>query len=206
MMTLPPLLATDLEGILLPEIWVAVAERTGIEQLRLTTRDISDYDELMQMRLDILRRHRISLADIQAVIEQMDVLEGALDFLDWARARLPVIVITDSYYEMVAPFMPKLRYPTIFAHQLQAGDDGLLAAYRLRTSDGKRKALESFSMLGFHTAAVGDSYNDIGMLQAADQGILFRPPDNVVADYPSFPVTRDYAALRAKLEEFLGIA
>ncbi len=206
MMTAPPLLATDLEGILLPEIWIAVAERTGIEQLRLTTRDVADYDELMRMRLDILRRHRISLADIQAVIAQMDVLDGAVEFLDWARARLPVIVITDSYYEMVAPFMPKLRYPTIFAHQLQAGEDGLLAAYRLRTTDGKRKALESFRALGFRTAAVGDSYNDIGMLQAADQGILYCPPDNVVADYPAFPVARDYATLRAYLEEFLDSA
>lgn len=204
MTTAPPLLATDLEGILLPEIWIAVAERTGIEQLRLTTRDVADYDELMRMRLDILRRHRIKLTDIQSIIAQMDVLDGALDFLDWARARLPVIVITDSYYEMVAPFMPKLRYPTIFAHQLQAGDDGILAGYRLRTDNGKRKALDSFRLLGFRTVAVGDSYNDIGMLQAADQGILFRPPDNVISDYPAFPVARDYASLQTGLEEFLA--
>lgn len=202
-MTVPPLLATDLEGILLPEIWIAVAERTGIEQLRLTTRDVADYDQLMQMRLDILRRHRIGLADIQSVIAEMDVLDGAVAFLDWARARLPVIVITDSFYEMVAPFMPKLRFPTIFAHQLQADEEGLLAVYRLRTDDGKRKALDSFRHLGFRTAAVGDSYNDVSMLQVADQGILFRPPDNVIADYPSFPVARDYATLKTYIEEFL---
>lgn len=201
---LPPLLATDLEGILLPEIWIAVAERTGIAQLRLTTRDVADYDQLMRMRLGILAEHKLGLPDIQAVIAEMDVLEGAQEFLAWVRSVVPVIIITDSYYELVAPFLPKLNYATVFAHRLEVDRAGRLVNYRLRTTDGKRKALDSFRALGFRTMAVGDSYNDIGMLQAADQGALFHPPANVVADYPQFVVTHSYAELRHQVELFLA--
>lgn len=202
--TQPPLLAIDLEGILLPEIWIAVSERTGIPQLRLTTRDIDDYDKLMQMRLGILHEHKLGLADIQDVIAQMDVLPGAQEWLAWARSLLPVIIITDSYYELVAPFMPKLAYPTIYAHQLEVDAQGMLVNYHLRTTHGKRKALESFRMLGFRTMAVGDSYNDIGMLQAADQGVLFHPSDKVRADYPDFPVALSYEELRNAVEQFIA--
>lgn len=199
----PPLLATDLEGILLPEIWIAVAERTGIAQLRLTTRDVADYDELMQMRLGILRSHGLRLADIQSVIAEMDVLPGATEFLAWVKAQVPMIIITDSFYELLAPFMPKLDYTLVFAHSLQVDEHGMLTGYRLRVADGKRKALQSFGELGFRTMAVGDSYNDIGMLEAADQGILFRPPANVCRDYPDFPVTREYFELRQRISDFL---
>lgn len=202
----PPLLATDLEGILLPEIWIAVAERTGIAQLRLTTRDVADYDELMRMRLDILRDHNLRLADIQAIIAEMDVLPGAYDFLTWARAQAPLIIITDSFYELLAPFLPKLDYTMAFAHSLVVDSRGMLAGYRLRVVDGKRKALHSFRELGFRTMAVGDSYNDIGMLEAADVGVLFRPPDNVCRDYPALPVTRDYPALQQKITDFVHAA
>ncbi|MCC6168750.1 MAG: bifunctional phosphoserine phosphatase/homoserine phosphotransferase ThrH [Caldilineaceae bacterium] len=202
----PPLLATDLEGILLPEIWIAVAERTGIAQLRLTTRDVADYDELMRMRLDILRGHNLRLADIQAVIAEMDVLPGAYDFLTWARAQAPLIIITDSFYELLAPFLPKLDYTLVFAHSLVVDGQGMLTGYRLRVADGKRKALHSFQELGFRTLAVGDSYNDIGMLEAADVGVLFRPPDNVCRDYPALPVTRDYPALQQKIADFAHAA
>ncbi|MCC6456460.1 MAG: bifunctional phosphoserine phosphatase/homoserine phosphotransferase ThrH [Caldilineaceae bacterium] len=202
--TQPPLLAIDLEGILLPEIWIAVSERTGIPQLRLTTRDIDNYDQLMQMRLGILHEHKLGLADIQDVIRQMDVLPGAQEFLAWARTYLPVIIITDSYYELVAPFMPKLNYPTIYAHQLEVDAAGMVVNYHLRTTEGKRKALESFRMLGFRTMAVGDSYNDIGMLQAADQGVLFHPSDKVRADYPNFPVALGYSELRQAVERFIS--
>ena len=202
--TQPPLLAIDLEGILLPEIWIAVSERTGIPQLRLTTRDIDDYDKLMQMRLAILHENKLGLADIQGVIAQMDELPGAQEWLAWARSLLPVIVITDSYYELVAPFMPKLAYPTIFAHQLEVDAQGMLVNYHLRTTHGKRKTLESFHMLGFRTMAVGDSYNDIGMLQAADQGVLFHPSDKVRADYPDFPVALSYKKLRSAVEQFMA--
>lgn len=200
--TQPPLLALDLEGILLPEIWIAVSERTGIPQLRLTTRDVDDYDKLMQMRLGILQEHKLGLADIQDVISQMEVLPGAQDFLAWARKLLPVIIITDSYYELVAPFMPKLNFPTIYAHQLEVNSAGMLVNYHLRTTNGKRKALDAFRTLGFRTMAVGDSYNDIGMLQAADQGMLFHPSDKVKADYPELPVALSYPELRHAVEQF----
>lgn len=199
----PPLLAIDLEGILLPEIWIAVAERTGIPQLRLTTRDVDDYDKLMQMRLGILQENNLGLADIQDVISQMDVLPGAREWLDWVRILVPVIIITDSYYELVAPFMPKLNYPTVYAHRLEINETGSVVNYHLRTTNGKRKALDGFRALGFRTMAVGDSYNDIGMLQAADQGLLFHPSAKVRADYPQFPVALSYGELRQAVEQFL---
>lgn len=206
-LSLPPLLATDLEGILLPEIWIAVAERTGIPQLRLTTRDVNDYDQLMHMRLGILAEHNLRIQDIQAVIAEMNVLDGAQDFLAWAQRRVPLIIITDSYYELVAPFMPKLNYATVFAHRLETDAEGRVVNYRLRTVDGKRKTLHAFRDLGFRTMAVGDSYNDTGMLEAADRGVLFNPPDNVIRDFPQFPVTRNYAQLQAQVESFLsGVA
>ena len=201
--TQAPFLAIDLEGILLPEIWIAVAERTGIPRLRLTTRDVDDYDQLMQMRLAILDENGLGLADIQEVIAQMDVLSGAQEWLAWARSKLPVIIITDSYYELVAPFMSKLNFPTVYAHQLEVDAEGKLVNYHLRTSNGKRKTLESLRQIGFRTMAVGDSYNDIGMLQAADQGVLFHPSEKVVADYPDFPVALSYAQLKQGVEQFL---
>jgi phosphoserine/homoserine phosphotransferase len=200
----PPLLATDLEGILLPEIWIAVAERTGIAQLRQTTRDVADYDALMRMRLGVLRDHNLKLADLQAVIAGMEPLPGALEFLGWARAQAPLVIITDSYYELLAPFLPKLDFATIFANHLETDDTGNLTGYRLRVVDGKRKALHAFGELGFRTMAVGDSYNDIGMLEAADHGVLFRPPTNVVADFPAYPVTWGYAELQAQVRDFVA--
>lgn len=199
-----PLLAIDLEGILLPEIWIAVAEKTGIPQLRLTTRDIDDYDKLMQMRLGILSENKLGLTDIQDVIATMDVLPGAQEWLSWVRTKLPVIIITDSYYELVAPFMPKLNYPTVYAHQLEVDSTGILVNYHLRTTNGKRKSVDGFRNAGFRTVAVGDSYNDIGMLQGADQGVLFHPSAKVQADYPNFPVALSYAELRQAVEQFMA--
>ena len=201
---LPPLLAIDLEGILLPEIWIAVAERTQIAQLRLTTRDIDDYDKLMQMRLGILAEHKLGLGDLQAVIAEMDVLPGAQEWLAWARALLPVVIITDSYYELIAPFMPKLNFPMVYAHQLEVDAQGNVVNYHLRTTNGKRKALDGFRELGFRTMAVGDSYNDIGMLQAADQGVLFHPSAKVRADFPHFPVALSYKNLQDALRQFMA--
>ena len=201
--SLPPLLTTDLEGILLPEIWIAVAERTGIAELRKTTRDIDDYDALMRMRLGILAEHKLGLADIQDVIAGMDVLPGAQEFLGWVRTVVPLIIITDSYYELVAPFLPKLAYSTVFAHQLQVDEQGMIVGYRLRTAESKRKTLVHLRDLGFRTMSVGDSYNDIGMLMQADHGVLFRPPANVSADYPQFPVVHEYAALREQVLQFV---
>lgn len=200
----PPLLAFDLEGVFLPEIWIAVAERTGLSELRRTTRDEPDYDKLMRGRMEILARHNLTLADIQQVIAGMAPLPGAVEFLAWMRQAAQMVIITDSFYEFVAPFLPKLNWPTVFAHTLEVDAAGMMVGYRLRVPQGKRKAVEAFKALGFRTAAVGDSYNDTAMLSAADQGILFRPPDNVMRDFPQFPVTRSYAELRRAIEQFLA--
>ncbi|MFN8468953.1 MAG: bifunctional phosphoserine phosphatase/homoserine phosphotransferase ThrH [Caldilineaceae bacterium] len=199
----PLLVASDLEGVFLPEIWIAVAERTGLPDLRLTTRDVPDYDKLMHYRMQILERERLTLADIQSVIATMEPLSGAVDFLDWLRPQAQVVVITDSFYEFVTPFLPKLHYPTLFAHRLIVDDQGMLAGYRLRTDDGKRKAAAAFKQLGFFTVGVGDSYNDTRMLAEADRGILYRPPANVAAEFPQFPVTNDYTQLGAQLKQYL---
>lgn len=203
-MTRPTIIAFDLEGIFLPEIWIAVAEKTQIAELRLTTRDIADYDELMRYRMGILDRHGLTLTDIQAVIAMMEPLVGAVDFLNWVRTRTQIVVVTDSFYEFVAPFLPKLGYPTLFAHTLEVDDRNALVGYRLRTVEGKRKTAAAFRELGFFTIAIGDSYNDVQMLSAADRGIFYRPPANVVAEFPQFPVASDYAALRGMLEQVLA--
>ncbi|MCS6828178.1 MAG: bifunctional phosphoserine phosphatase/homoserine phosphotransferase ThrH [Caldilinea sp.] len=202
-MSSPPMIAFDLEGVFLPEIWIAVAERTGLPALRRTTRDEPDYDRLMRGRMEILERHGLTLADIQQVIAGMEPLPGAVEFLHWVRQRAQMVILTDSFYEFVAPFLPTLGWPTVFAHTLEVDARGMLIDYRLRIPDGKRKAVKALRDLGFRTAAVGDSYNDTTMLAAADQGILFRPPENVVRDFPHFPVARTYDELRRELERFL---
>lgn len=199
----PLLVASDLEGVFLPEIWIAVAERTNLPELRLTTRDVPDYDQLMRYRLDILGREGLTLADIQQVIAGMEPLPGAVEFLDWLRRQAQVVIITDSFYEFVTPFLARLHYPALFAHRLTVDAQGMIAGYRLRTEDGKRKAAAAFRDLGFFTVGVGDSYNDTRMLAAADSGILYRPPANVAAEFPQFPVAVDYAQLRALLERCL---
>lgn len=198
------LIAADLEGVFIPEIWIAVAERTGLPALRRTTRDEPDYDKLMRERMAILRREGLTLADIQATIATMAPLPGAVDFLAWARQHAQIVVITDSFYEFVAPFLPKLHFPTVFAHRLVVGEDGMLAGYELRLEDGKRRAAEAFRTLGFRTVGVGDSYNDLRMLAAADHGILFRPPANVAAEFPHFPVATSYAQLQALLTALMA--
>lgn len=200
----PAILAADLEGVFIPEVWIAVAEETGIEQLQLTTRDISDYDELMRMRLGVLREHDLTIGDIQRVIATMDPLPGAADFIQWVRSRMQLVILTDSYYQFVEPFLPKLGFPTIFAHTLEVAPSGHIANYRLRTEDGKRRAVRSFCEMGFRTVAVGDSYNDTKMLLAADGASLYKPPANVIADFPQLPVATDYAGLQSYIETFLN--
>jgi phosphoserine/homoserine phosphotransferase len=187
----------DLEGVLVPEIWINVAERTGITALRRTTRDEPDYDKLMRGRLAILDEHHLGLPDIQAVIETMAPLDGALEFLDWLRSRTQVIILSDTFEQFAAPLMRKLGWPTLFCNRLEVAPDGRITGYRLRIADGKRRATESLRALAFRVVAAGDSYNDTTMLAAADAGILFRPPANVVADFPQFPVTTTYAELQA---------
>ncbi|HZP41617.1 MAG TPA: bifunctional phosphoserine phosphatase/homoserine phosphotransferase ThrH [Candidatus Binatia bacterium] len=186
----------DLEGVLVPEIWIDVAERTGIPELRRTTRDEPDYDALMRGRLAILERHGLGLPDIQAVIERMAPLDGAVAFLDWLRDRAPVVILSDTFYEFAAPLLRKLGHPTLFCNALETDARGRLTGYRLRLPDGKRRAVEALRALAFRVVAAGDSYNDTTMLAAADAGILFRPPANVVADFPQFPVARTYDELR----------
>jgi len=195
----PTILASDLEGVLVPEIWIAVAEKTGIERLRLTTRDIPDYDRLMAGRIAILREHKLTLADIQAVIASIDPLPGALEFLDWARRQMQVIILSDTFYEFAAPLMLKLGQPTLFCNTITADTSNTISGYQLRQIDGKRKAVTALRSLDFHVIAMGDSYNDTTMLAEADAGILFRPPANIIAEFPQFPVLYDYDRLREYL-------
>ena len=186
----------DLEGVLVPEIWINVAERTGIAELRRTTRDEPDYDKLMQERLAILDRHGLRLPDIQKVIGGMSPLEGAGAFLDWLRGEFPLIILSDTFYQFSAPLMRQLGNPTLFANELEVDASGRIGGYRLRQKDGKRKAVAALHTLSFQVIAAGDSYNDTTMLKEAEAGILFRPPDNVIREVPQFPVTRTYDELR----------
>ena len=188
----------DLEGVLIPEVWINVAEPTGIDELKLTTRDIADYDELMTYRLKILDKHQLKLADIQGVISTLTPLDGALDFLNWLRERFQVIILSDTFYQFASPFMRQLGWPTLLCHYLEVEDDGRISNYRLRMPDQKRASVEALRTVNFRTIATGDSYNDTTMLGAADAGILFCPPDNVVKEFPQFPVTRNYDELRAE--------
>ena len=187
----------DLEGVLVPEIWINVALRTGIDELKRTTRDEPDYDKLMQQRIGILDRHGLKLADIQRVIGAMAPLEGAEEFLDWLRERFQVLILSDTFDQFSKPLMQKLGWPTLFCNTLEIDASGRIAGYRLRQKDGKRRAVEALQSLAFRVIAAGDSYNDTAMLAAADGGILFRPPDNVVREFPQFPVTKTYDELRA---------
>src|SRR5512143_3215539 len=197
------LLCLDLEGVLVPEIWIGVAERTGIAELRMTTRDEPDYDKLMRRRIAILEREGLGISDIHAVIGAMDPLPGAREFLDWARERLQVLILSDTFYEFAKPLMRKLGWPALFCNSLDVDPRGRGADYRLRQKDGKREAVRALHALQFKVIAAGDSYNDTTMLGEAEAGILFRPPDNVVREFPQFPVARDYDALRREIEAAL---
>ena len=185
----------DLEGVLVPEIWINVAERTGVADLRLTTKDIADYDELMGRRLAILEREGITLADIQEVIGTLAPMAGAADFLDRLRERYQVVILSDTFYEFAEPLMRQLGRPTLFCHRIHADDRGMISGYTLRMANHKKAAVEAFKALRFRVMAAGDSYNDTAMLGAADLGVLFRPPANVVREFPALPVVTEYDAL-----------
>lgn len=187
----------DLEGVLVPEIWINVAERTGIAALRRTTRDEPDYDKLMRYRLAILDERKLTLRDIQEVIGAMRPLDGAVAFLDWLRERTQVIILSDTFSQFAAPLMRQLGRPTLFCHALDVDAASRITGYRLRIDDGKRRAVLALRALSFRVVAAGDSYNDTSMLGAAHAGILFRPPQNVIDDFPHFPVTQTYDELRA---------
>lgn len=185
----------DLEGVLVPEIWIGVAERTGIDELRLTTRDIADYDELMTHRLSVLDAHGIGLSQIQDVIASLSPLPGAPAFLDWLRERFQVVILSDTFYEFGMPLMAQLGHPTLLCHRLDIRDDRIVG-YTLRQRDQKTKAVAALQSLNLRVVASGDSYNDTGMLTQADAGILFDPPTSVIEEFPQFPVARDYEQLR----------
>jgi len=189
----------DLEGVLLPEIWIAFAEKTGIEQLKLTTREITDYDELMQGRLKILNDNNLKLIDIQNVIKTLSPLAGAIDFLAWLKSEFQVIILSDTFYQFVEPLMKSLDYPTLFCNDLIVNSKGDITGYQLRQKDGKTKAVSALKKLNFKVIAAGDSYKDTGMLQEADAGILFCPPDNVIKEFPQFPVSRNYEEFKNTL-------
>ncbi len=190
----------DFEGVLVPEIWINVAEQTGIEALKATTRDIPDYGVLMRQRLRILDEHNLRLPDIQTVIAKMGPMDGAKDFLNWLRERFQVVLLSDTFYEFAAPLVKQFGYPAILCHRLEVSDEGSVTGYKLRQEDSKRMAIKAFHGLGYEVVATGDSYNDTTMLAEADAGILFCPPDNVVAEFPQFPVAMNYEQLR---NEFL---
>jgi len=189
------IICSDLEGVFVPEIWINVAERTGIDDLRLTTRDISDYDVLMKRRLSILEANGLKLKDITDVIATMEPLPGAREFLDGLRARTQVVIVSDTYVEFARPLMEKLGWPTLMCHSLTIDDSGAIAGYTLRQKDGKRKVVQAFKSLNYRVVAMGDSYNDVTMLKEADKGILFCPPQNVIDEFPQFPVTKNYEEL-----------
>jgi phosphoserine/homoserine phosphotransferase len=195
----------DLEGVLVPEIWINVAERTGIAELRRTTRDEPDYDKLMRRRLEILEENKLKLPDIQQVIGTMRPLDGAADMLDWLRARFQVLILSDTFDEFAQPLMAQLGYPTLFCNSLVVDEAGRVRDYTIRIRDGKRKAVMALKLLNFEVAAAGDSYNDTTMLAEADHGILFRPPENVIREFPQFPVTRTYDELRAAFVKATGV-
>jgi phosphoserine/homoserine phosphotransferase len=190
----------DLEGVLVPEIWIDFANRTGIEELKATTRDIPDYDELMQQRLRLLDQHGLKLADIQEVIAGMAPIPGAREFLDWLRERFQVVILSDTFYEFSEPLMRQLGWPTLLCHKLGIDEDGRVADYHIRQKDPKRCAVQAFQGLNYRIIAAGDSYNDTTMLSQAEAGILFKSPQNVIDEFPQFPAVHEYDELK---QEFL---
>ncbi len=193
-------LCLDLEGVLIPEIWLAVADRTGIEALRKTTRDIPVYDELMQLRLGVLAENDLPLSLIEQVIDTLDPLPGAVEFLDWARPRYQVAIISDTFYQFAMPLMAKLGFPTLLCHKLVVETDRIVG-YRIRQEDPKRQSVRAFKSLNYRVLAAGDSYNDISMLEEADAGFFYRAPENVLAEFPQYPHADSYEALQQLLDD-----
>lgn len=189
----PLLVAMDLEGVLVPEVWISVAEKTGIPELRLTTRDFSDYSALMSHRMKFLDQHRLTLRDIQDVICTMEPLPGAVEYLDWLRERHQAIILSDTFYEFASPLMQKLGWPPLFCNSIHADENGRVTGYTMRVDNGKKRATLAFKQLNFRVIAMGDSYNDTDMLKEADLGILFRPSENVKREFPQFQVVSEFS-------------
>ncbi len=194
----------DLEGVFTPEVWIAVSKATGISDLKLTTRDISDYDVLMKNRIAILKKNKITIENIQEIISNMDLLPGAKEFLDHIRIIAQVVIVTDSFIEFVMPFMKKLGFPMCFCHNLEIDEEGMITDYKIRTNEMKKKTVLAFKKLNYEVIAAGDSYNDVSMLLEAKHGILFRPPKNVVEQFPELPVVKEYDKLKDLMSKYLG--
>ncbi|MCP4596921.1 bifunctional phosphoserine phosphatase/homoserine phosphotransferase ThrH [Neptuniibacter sp.] len=186
----------DLEGVLIPEIWIAFAEETGIEELKATTRDIPCYDELMQQRLRILDEHGLKLPQIQETISKLEPLEGAVEFVNWLRERFQVVILSDTFYEFSQPLMRQLGFPTLLCHKLEVNEEGRITDYTLRQKDPKRQSVRAFQLLNYRVISAGDSYNDTTMLTQAESGILFHAPDNVIEEFPQFPAVHTYEDLK----------
>ena len=191
----------DMEGVLVPEIWIEFAEKTGIEALKATTRDIPDYDVLMKQRLAILAENNLKLRDIQEVIATLSPLEGAVDFLDSLREQYQLVILSDTFYEFAKPLVEQMKWPTIFCHKLVVQPDGVVTDYKIRQKDPKRMSVRALQSLNFSVFAAGDSYNDTTMLEEADAGFLFRSPANVIEEFPQYRVTNEYSELRRFIDE-----
>ncbi|MBN2486406.1 MAG: bifunctional phosphoserine phosphatase/homoserine phosphotransferase ThrH [Bacteroidales bacterium] len=192
-------ICSDLEGVWVPEVWVNVAKKTGIEELKLTTRDIKDYDELMQYRLKILDRHGLKLKDIQDVIASIKPLEGAMEIIKWLQSVSRLIIVSDTFVEFAEPLMHQLDYPTLFCHSLEVDNNNRIIGYKLRQKDPKRQTVKALQSLKYEVIAFGDSYNDMSMLEQAEKAFLYRPPQNVIDDYPQFPVATNYDEMKTLL-------
>lgn len=197
------IIVADMEGVFLPEIWINVALKTGIEELKLTTRDISDYDVLMRKRLEILDQNNLKIQDIEAVIATIDPLSGARELLDWIRSRAPLIILSDTFEEFVRPLMPALNFPTVFCHSLTIDKSGKITNYNLRKDNQKEAAVKALQGINYEVIAFGDSYNDTSMIQAAQHGFFFDPPDSVIDDFPDIPVSRNYDELKVLITKAL---
>ncbi len=195
----PVLVCLDLEGVLVPEIWINVALKTGVEDLKITTREMPDYDKLMERRLKILDQHQLKINDIQGVIAQMGPLDGAMEFIAWLRERSQVVILSDTFYQFAEPLMRQLGFPTLFCNQLEIDGSGRILAYHMRMKDPKKHSVAAFKSLNFMTMAAGDSYNDTAMLGEADAGFFFRPPEHLPKEFPQFPVTQTYSELQGRL-------
>jgi phosphoserine/homoserine phosphotransferase len=194
---------SDLEGVWVPEVWVNVAKKTGIDELKLTTRDINDYDVLMKRRIAILKEHNLTLKDIQNVIATIKPIDGALEMLNWIRSVSQITIVSDTFIEFATPLMAQLDWPTLFCNYLTVDDKGMVVGYNLRQKDQKREVVKALNKLNYTVVAFGDSYNDISMLQEAQQGILYCPPQNVIDDFPQFPVVKDYSELKKHLLKYI---
>jgi phosphoserine/homoserine phosphotransferase len=194
------MICLDLEGVLVPEIWIEFSRRVNVPELARTTRDEPDYDKLMRFRIELLEKHGLKLADIQAVIAGMGPMEGAREFLDDLRARYQVLILSDTFYEFAQPLMRQLAWPTLLCHRLEVDERGFVRRHVLRQADQKRHAVNALRSLNFQVIAAGDSYNDTGMLGAAHAGFFIHPPASIVAQFPQYPVTRSYAELKAAID------